>query len=428
MEAATAARTPAEATEASVRAGAATVQTGHSEAGKLHRALIAALPAPEPAGARKAVADQQQFVEFHQSALHEVFLRLPHNSIVLTTKVLSKGWRDWVYQQLGQSKAKSVLICCDDDPQSSYVPLWALKQQGLHIKPRKKAGLAIAAAARRELEDLQWMIQHSYLDSCTCFHIAKMFRLAALGGDLEMVQVLASEGLNIGHYTCAAAARGGQLEVLKWLMQNQRGAWNPWLLCAAIAGGPHMHVISWALDEGCPVDASVCTAAAAKGDLPLLQQLRARGVPWDEDTCAAAAKGGHLMVLQWLLVEGCPWDEFTCQQAARYGKLELLQWARNMGCPWTKACVIQAAARGGYIDVLQWLLEEGCPWESSIWVLAIEYDHLDLLKWVVETVGRPWESNEENYPLLRRSMETARKKGNLGVLQWISNLKGNGSI
>jgi hypothetical protein len=198
-----------------------------------------------------------------------------------------------VCQQLGQSKARNVLVCCAD-PQSSYVPLWALKQQGLHIPPRKKAGLAIAAAARRELEDLQWMIEHHYLDSCNRYRIANMFGQAALGGHLEVVQLLVSEGLHIGHYTCAAAARGGQLEVLKCLRQNHRCTSNAWLICAAIAGGPHMHVISWALDEGCPVDASVCTAAAAKGDLSLLQQLRARGVPWDEDTCAAAAKGGDL--------------------------------------------------------------------------------------------------------------------------------------
>ena len=114
--------------------------------------------------------------------------------MVLNTKVLSKGWRDWVYQQLGNRRGKQVVIC-RDDLQSSYVPLWSIKQQGgLWASPWDKASLPSGTAARGELEDLEWMISQGY----------------DKGKD--------KSGRPI--YLCDAAAEGGQLEALEWLVSE----------------------------------------------------------------------------------------------------------------------------------------------------------------------------------------------------------------
>ena len=56
---------------------------------------------------------------------------------------------------------------------------------------------------------------------------------------------------------------------------------------------------------------------------------------WDAgDTCSAAAAGGQLSILQWLIEIGYPWDEGTCCSAAEGGHLSVLQWATENGCPW----------------------------------------------------------------------------------------------
>jgi len=65
----------------------------------------------------------------------------------------------------------------------------------------------------------------------------------------------------------------------------------------------------WACSNGLPLDDKrTCAAFARGGDLEMLQWARANGCPWDEGTCAAAARGGHLEVLQWARANGCPWD------------------------------------------------------------------------------------------------------------------------
>ncbi|CAM9784036.1 unnamed protein product, partial [Chrysoparadoxa australica] len=78
--------------------------------------------------------------------------------------------------------------------------------------------------------------------------------------------------------------------------------------------------------------------AAARSYQTLLQLLRQapEPCPWDEDTCAGAARGGHLRVLQWLIYvvlqwlwegpDACPWNNTTCEAAARGGHLGVLQW------------------------------------------------------------------------------------------------------
>ena len=51
---------------------------------------------------------------------------------------------------------------------------------------------------------------------------------------------------------------------------------------------------------------SVCMWAAGKGQLEILKWLRENDFPWNEETCARAALFGHLELLQWAHENGCP--------------------------------------------------------------------------------------------------------------------------
>ena len=50
----------------------------------------------------------------------------------------------------------------------------------------------------------------------------------------------------------------------------------------------------------------LCVWAAGEGQLEILKWLRENDFPWDEETCAAAALNGHLEVMQWMRANGCP--------------------------------------------------------------------------------------------------------------------------
>ena len=93
----------------------------------------------------------------------------------------------------------------------------------------------------------------------------------------------------------------------------------------------------------------LCAAAARNGDLEVLKALRAEDSPWNEKTCACAAERGHLEVLKWAVANDCPWDERTCSAAAKGGHLEVLKWARENGCPWDEDTRLLAASLG-YVE------------------------------------------------------------------------------
>jgi hypothetical protein len=135
--------------------------------------------------------------------------------------------------------------------------------------------------------------------------------------------------------------------------------------------------LAWARENGCQWDSSTCAAAARGGNLEVLELVwEHSGCEGDVETCAEAARGGHLDVLRWAREQGIPWDWRTCVNAARGGHLEVLQWAREHDCPWTEG-TCHAAARGGHLEVLQWAREHGCDWNASTCSGAARGGHLE---------------------------------------------------
>jgi hypothetical protein len=207
--------------------------------------------------------------------------------------------------------------------------------------------------------------------------------LAARGGHLEVVKWLDSTGCPRDDATGLAAAAGGHLEVLKWLHSvGGGGARTSSWTCAVAAEGGHLEVLKWLHTTGYPCDSMTCYAAALGGRLEVLKWLHSAGCPWDSVTCYAAAWGGHLEMLKWLHSTGCPRNSETCYTAAFRGHLEVLKWLHNTGCPWDSA-TCYAAARGGYLEVLKWLHSAGCPWdEAFVRGLAAAEGHQEMTTWL----------------------------------------------
>ena len=179
---------------------------------------------------------------------------------------------------------------------------------------------------------------------------------------------------------CTFAAKGGQLEVIRWARAHGC-PWDEWTSAQAAWGG-QLEVLQWAHATGCPWDEFTCSNAAESGHLEVLHWARANGCPWTWRKCSFAAQEGHLEVLQWARANGCPWDEKTCANAAYGGHLEVLQWARANGAPWDKI-TNNNAAHGGHLEVLQWARANGCLWAwGECLVNAKRNDHQHVLKWL----------------------------------------------
>ena len=106
---------------------------------------------------------------------------------------------------------------------------------------------------------------------------------------------------------CAAAARVGDLEALKALRCAENFPWDE-RTCAIAAMGAHLEVLKWAHANDCP---------------------------WDENTCARAVYRGHLEVLKWAHANGCPLSHSTrldliSMKNRRGFQSEVVQWLEEI--------------------------------------------------------------------------------------------------
>lgn len=203
---------------------------------------------------------------------------------------------------------------------------------------------------------------------------------------------------------CAAAAKGGQLETLKWLIDHGFAICNLSGTNAARYG--HLDVIQW-LHTIKLLHHRICNDAARYGHLEILIWLHDQGYIWNEQTCVNSAMGGQTAILKFLRENDCPWSVNVCSGAAICGKLETLKWAHENGCPWNEdSC--SNAARGGHLEVLKWLRENNCPWDEhtiSHGIRSLKQSRLfkrsekpyrELLKWAIDN-GCPCSDIERNY-------------------------------
>ncbi|WZN64898.1 hypothetical protein HKI87_10g64550 [Chloropicon roscoffensis] len=159
------------------------------------------------------------------------------------------------------------------------------------------------------------------------------------------------------------AAFQGSIEILRWLVEEKGCDLNVHTGWRAGVGGS-VEVLEYIVYRGYEFDAWACAGAARGGNLEALKFLRGLDppCPLDENTCSSAAWKGHLDVLKWLRSQDppCPWHEWTCINAATGGQLEVLKWLRSQDppCPWSRrACLYHASNQGRY-HVIDWIEQQ----------------------------------------------------------------------
>lgn len=219
-------------------------------------------------------------------------------------------------------------------------------------------GVCAAATLGGHLDLLTWVTPNAGM-----WVEENLFAIAARKGNLKLLELFHAEVL---HWTptpslpsaiCSHAARKGHLPILQWA--KAKGLPLKLNVCLEAARGGHLHVLKWAIDNGAPTtSAEICSNAAGKGHLLFLQEARQRQIPWNEGVCARAARAGHLTLLKWARANGAAWNTTACYKAAGGGHLEVLKWLRANGAPWDEN-VCNYAAREGHLHVLQWAHENG---------------------------------------------------------------------
>ena len=242
---------------------------------------------------------------------------------------------------------------------------------------------------------------------------------AAFGGHLEVVRWLCeARGFAPGDEALGAAARGGRIEILKYLVHDCRlkldwseaGA----LACARAAGNDQLAALRWLRHAG-PTHEwghTICVAAARGGSVRCLRYcveewgFRATlGDGGDNgDVWESAARAGSLEVLDYLhgLI---PADlnaanlAAVATVAAEAGAVRVLRWCRTRGLPLAALGpdLAAAAAGAGELECLRFLHEVGCPFHATAAWRAAQGGHVSVLEFIAGGAwpggGVPWDES-----------------------------------
>lgn len=179
------------------------------------------------------------------------------------------------------------------------------------------------------------------------------------------------------------AARGGQIEVLKWTRANR-----------------------WLNDR----DHDVCEIAAKAGHLDVLKWLFQAGFRFDSDICAAAADANHFDVVKWFILYKCGWDSRVINAAAKWGNLEMIKWGQGRGCVLGEEAVDCAAERGDLV-MLEYFLDVCAPFGSFTLFRAARGGHLKAIEWLIEKKNPP----QGGGPAI---VSGAISGGHIEILEW----------
>ena len=174
---------------------------------------------------------------------------------------------------------------------------------------------ANSAADAGQVRSLEWLL-HAGKTHFSASHAAS----AARAGQLEALQWLVAHGSpNLKNNACVpieAAASEGEVECLKWLLENMELDVQP-LIPAMQSAAKHGHVacmdLLWEAERPRParvaLNVMMCNHAASNGHLCALVWLHEHNAPWRDGAASAAAENGHLDCLKYMIAHGLCTDE-----------------------------------------------------------------------------------------------------------------------
>lgn len=227
---------------------------------------------------------------------------------------------------------------------------WLATEADLSIEP---SGMIADTAARAGHKDVvQWIRRRGHSMSYT------ILNYAAEGGNLELVQWVHNElHRPLSWQTCSAAATGGHVDVLRWLVDNNC-KFDVGTIFGEAIKGRHPKVIEYMQSHGHTWPHGATAMAAVSGSLDILQWAHRDGCPCTAMTAWHAAQGGHVEALMWLRENRCEWDEEVCSRAAEYGHLHVLQYAVANDCPWDPEPCLRQARSAGFDEIVDWIRQK----------------------------------------------------------------------
>ncbi|GFH53306.1 hypothetical protein CTEN210_09782 [Chaetoceros tenuissimus] len=273
-------------------------------------------------------------------------------------------------------------------------------------------GLILAAANNNQLEVLKWLHENNL---CTDGFRDIIFDGATLGGNIEIVKWTESTfKCRRPKWHSKNAVESDNIELVKYL--NSR-TWDVSAFSIAASNG-NIELLQYLFENECPHDnPEIYTAIANKSNhekvLEVIQWLYEHEVPWDEETCRTLIEMKNLKALKFAISNGCPWHEDSLEEAILSGNLEVVEYCLTNGCSVGSIDDCHYAMGNEDHDralrTLKLLRKFSVPWSEETCLAAARAGNLQALKWAVSQCC-PWDKEDV--------ADYAAEHGHTDVIKW----------
>lgn len=128
----------------------------------------------------------------------------------------------------------------------------------------------------------------------------------------------------------------------------------------------------------------ICAAAARHGRLDILKWLRQKGFPWDDRTCVDAIRNNHFDVLKWAMKCGCPRNVYhnVIYVAILNGNPEIINWLHKKRVPLNGNENLSKYKKLSQ-TMMPWCEQHGYA-NESLSEYVVRANHITLFKWIIE--------------------------------------------
>ncbi|PNH02498.1 hypothetical protein TSOC_011520 [Tetrabaena socialis] len=294
-------------------------------------------------------------------------------------------------------------------PHRDFAQRWSGVGATRGLTRQQRCKLVRSTAGSGSIANLEVLLAR---EDCACYMDEQALVAAAGAGQLEVCRWLRQQDVPLSGDALGAATEGGHWAVCEWLLAGG----CPWVNWAAgsAAGGGHVGLMDWLLGTGRGFYAGGLLVGAARGcDLPTLQRLHSthftqqlgeyskevrakvewlegQGFPRTAHACKEAVKQPDWRDrLQWLRQRGYPLEKNVAWEAASVGAADALQHVLDSGIALNEDAAEDAAGRaawGGHLVVLQMLHARGFNVAAVANAAAVR-GHLPMPAWFLETQG-----------------------------------------
>ena len=256
-------------------------------------------------------------------------------------------------------------------------------------------------------------------------------RAAANGGYIELLKWVLSSGCKLDKTIFEGAIRHGKIEIVIWLNKQHSKMCNtePRLNNAAIKSG-NLELVKLLRKWNYPWSDTVVREACILGKYDIVQWLYDNNAKFPSDTCELIASSGNLGLLKWITLKGFALEN-SLLSAAKFGRLDIVIWIVKILEITPDKNLLVNTALGGNLNVMMWLINNGCICDHTVLNAAVECGNIANIEWIIQHISIIYltppnilkKSNKTNLnPSVIFTTEHATmtaKKGNLVLLKWL---------